>query len=73
MFKLKLKSMLVLSIAALTAALAGALGVYGLKKYIKKAGMRGLMRGVGTVMYTVGVTVRALASEPATAVATAQK
>ena len=73
MFKLKFKSMLLLSAAALTAALTGALGVYGLTKYIKKAGTRGLMRGIGTVMYTVGATVRALASEPATAVAAAQK
>lgn len=73
MFKLKLKSMLVLSLAALTAALTGALGVYGLKKYIKKAGMRGLMRGIGTAMYTVGVTVRALASEPSAALVPSSK
>lgn len=73
MFKLKFKSMLLLSAAALTAALTGALGVYGLTKYIKKAGTRGLMRGIGTVMYTVGATVRTLASEPATAVVPSSK
>ena len=73
MFKLKFKSMLLLSAAALTAALTGALGVYGLTKYIKKAGTRGLMRGIGTVMYTVGATVRALASEPSAALVPSSK
>ena len=73
MFKLKFKSMLLLTAAALTAALTGALGVYGLTRYIKKAGTRGLMRGIGTVMYTVGATVRALASEPSAALVPSSK
>ena len=69
MFKLKIKGILLLSGAALAAALTGALGVYGLTRYVKKAGTRGLMRGIGTVMYTAGATIRTIAADqPAVAV-----
>ena len=65
MFKLlNFKRTVIISAAALAAMLTAGLGVYGFSRYIKKVGTRGVMRGVGTVMYTVGVTIRTLASDP---------
>ena len=61
---LKFKRIVVLTAAALAAMLTAGLGLYGFTRYLKKVGTRGVMRGVGTVMYTAGATIRTLAAEP---------
>lgn len=63
---LKFKRMVVLSAAALAAMLTAGLGLYGFTRYLKKVGTRGVMRGLGTVMYTAGATIRTVAAEPPT-------
>lgn len=60
----KLRRIVIMAVAALAAALTAGLGLYGFTRYLKKVGTRGVVRGLGTVMYTAGVTIRTLAAEP---------
>ena len=73
MFRFKFKKIVIMGAAAVAAVLTAGLGLYGFTRYLKKVGTRGVMRGVGTVMYTAGATIRTLAAEPPAAAAVPAK